>query len=78
MEWMLFPIGGILLGAIVGSLLEKYVKKHTKTHGVIDVDHNTGQCKVKITSADLSDRKTKKAIFTINHDAKISREEHIL
>ena len=78
MEVALFIAGGAAIGAVIGSVIEKLMKKHTKTHGVIDVDHNTEQCKIRITSAELSDRRTKKAIFTINHDAKISREEQVL
>lgn len=63
-------------GALVGTIITTVLKSQNKTHGVIDVDHYTEQCIFHITSAELSDRKTKKAVFKINHDAKISREEH--
>ena len=78
MGFALYIAGGAVLGAIIGSILEKIFMKNTKTHGVIEVDHNTEMCKVRITSSDLSDRKTKKAIFVVNHDVKISRDEQSL
>lgn len=74
MSYVFVALGGAIIGIFVVMLLAM----NDKTHGVIDVDHNTQQCKVRITSADLSDRKTKKAVFKVNHDVKISREEQIL
>lgn len=74
MEFALLTLGGVLLGVFA----EKIYENHMKTHGVIEVDHDTEQCKIHITSDELSNRKTKKVIFIVNHDAKISREEQIL
>ena len=74
MNFVGFTIGGLLGGFISAAIFDI---RH-KTHGVIEVDHDTGQCKVRITSAELSDYKTKKAIFKVTHDAKISREEQVL
>ena len=65
-------------GAIIGVLTVMLIALNYKTHGVIDIDHSTQQCKFRISSADLSDRKTKKAVFKINHEAIISRDEHSL
>ena len=73
MEFIILA-GGVIAGVILDRLLEKRIR----TCGIIEIDHHTEQCKVHITSADLSDRKTKKAIFLINHDVKISREEQML
>ena len=70
----LFLAGGVVIGAVMRIPFDR----RTKTHGIIEVDHDTAQCKVRITSKELADRKTKKAIFIIDHDATISREEHIL
>ena len=67
-------IGGAVGGILIGLIIEK----HSKICGVIDVDHRTEMCKVRITSADLSNRKSKTAVFKINHDAIISREEQTL
>lgn len=68
---IIFLIGGILLGV----LLSEIAKRQEKVHGVIEIDHDTEQCRFLITSAELSERKTKTAIFIVKHDAKISREE---
>ncbi len=65
-------------GVIGGFILSKLIRRHSKICGVIDVDHRTEMCKVRITSADLSNRKSKTAVFKINHDAIISREEQTL
>lgn len=70
----IFITGGALAGVIIGRLIEK----RNKIHGVIDVDHHTNQCKIRITSEELANPKTKKVIFAVNHDAVISREEQIL
>lgn len=72
MEIMSF-LGGAILGLLVSIILET-----RKTHGIIEVDHDTKQCKIHMISEDLLSRKTKKAIFVIDHDAAISREEQIL
>ena len=67
----IFFTGGIIIGAIITKAIEQRVK----IHGVIDVDHETEQCKFHITSSELSNPKSKIAVFMINHNAKISREE---
>lgn len=67
-------VGGAVGGVLIGFIIEK----HSKICGVIDVDHRTGMCQVRITSADLSNRKSKTAVFKINHDSVISREEQTL
>lgn len=74
MSYIFVAIGG----AGIGILLIMLLAIKDKTHGIIEVDHDTGQCKVRITSAELADFKTKKAVFKVKHDAKISREEQIL
>lgn len=73
MEFLYF-IGGVLLGIV-------FMKIHSareRIYGVIEVDHETEQCKVCITSEELSDPKKKIASFVIKHDAKISREKQSL
>lgn len=65
-------------GVIGGFVLAKITGRHSKIYGVIDVDHQNELCKVHITSAELSDRRSKKAVFKINHDVVLSREEQIL
>lgn len=68
---LLFFAGGIVVGGIVVILINNY---HIIT-GTIDVDHNTNLCKVKIESNELLTTRKKRVNFTVNHDAKISREE---
>ena len=70
MEFIFF-IGGVLLG-IIGTMI---FKSRERIHGVVNIDHETEQCIFSLTSNQLSDRKNKIAVFYINHDANISREE---
>lgn len=67
----IFFIGGMVLGIISTFIF----KSRERIHGIVHVDHNTDQCIFSITSDQLSDRKKKIAVFMINHNAKISREE---
>lgn len=73
MELIIFA-GGIVAGIAMTKLFE-YRKK---TLGIIDVDHHNGLCNVRLTSSELEKRSVKKAVFDINHNANLSREEHIL
>lgn len=73
MEYIFYVVG-IFIGIIISKILDS----RKETHGIIEIDHDTEQCKLHITSNDLKNRKTQKAIFIIDHDAVISREEHIL
>ena len=70
MEFIFFA-GGVIVGTVVTTIF----KNSKRTCGIIEVDHSNNLCKVHITSAELSDRKTKKAIFKIDHEANISQEE---
>ena len=67
---LLFFIGGLLLGI----LIMKIMRNKERIHGVVDVDHNTQQCKFHVTSSEVSNRKKKIVVFYINHDANISQE----
>lgn len=67
----LFILGGIIIGVIFSNLQ----KARERIHGIVHVDHNTEQCIFSLTSDQLSNRKKKIAVFVINHDAVISREE---
>lgn len=70
MEFLYF-IGGAILGSIFSSLLSKC----NKTYGIIKVDHKLQACKLHVTSTDLLNRSTKKAVFDIDHNSDLSREE---
>ena len=72
MEFIFFTVGGFIGGFIFAAIKDWL----HGTVGIIEVDHNTEQCKIRMTSNDLTNRKIKKAIFKVSHDARISREEH--
>lgn len=61
-------------GAILGFIISKIYRNRERIHGIVHIDHETEQCIFSLTSADLSDRKKKIAVFVINHNANISRE----
>lgn len=71
---LLYFIGGVVLGVII-MLIHR---SRERIHGIVHVDHDTEQCIFSLTSDQLSDRKKKIAVFVINHDAKISRDEQSL
>lgn len=73
MEVLIF-IGGAILGVIFTLIF----KARERIHGIVHIDHNTEQCVFSLTSAELSNRKKKIAVFVINHNADISREEQTL
>lgn len=74
---MLFILAGI--GGFIAGFVYTFIYDIThKTCGIIHIDHDTEQLLVQITSDELSNRKVKKVVFTVNHDAEISREEQIL
>lgn len=73
MEFIFF-LGGIVLGVIFTLIF----KSRERIHGIVHVDHDTEQCTFSITSDQLSKRDKKIAVFYINHNAKISREEQSL
>lgn len=73
MEILIF-IGGVISG-IVFTLI---YKSKERIHGIVHIDHETEQCIFSLTSTQLSDRKKKIAVFLINHDAEISRDEQSL
>ena len=68
---ILHIIGGVILGIIISRIM----RNRERIHGIVHVDHETEQCIFSLTSADLSDRKKKIAVFVINHNANISRKE---
>lgn len=66
----LFLIGGFVLGIIITTIF----KRKDVIFGFIDVDQNTGLCRVHISSDELANTKNKKVVFTINHNVDISQE----
>ena len=70
----IFLLGGVVLGIIFTLIF----KSRERIHGIVHVDHKTEQCIFSITSNQLSNRDKKIAVFMINHNAEISREEQSL
>lgn len=67
----LFLLGGLAIGIILTNIY----RTKERIHGIVHVDHETEQCIFSLISDQLSNRKKKIAVFVINHEAKISREE---
>lgn len=70
MEFIFF-----LIGVLSGIALDKLLSRKDKIYGIIEVDHIAEACKVLITSDELSNRKNKKAVFKIDHNANFSRDK---
>lgn len=71
MSKIMFIMVMYIIGFILGYI---YARKRTECHGVIEVDHTTGLCKVRVKHDSLADRKVKKATFVVDHDASISQD----
>lgn len=65
----------LLIGLALGCIITLLIKSRCKIYGVIEVDHRTQQCRFRITSDELSDRRNTKAVFDVRHDGNISQEE---
>lgn len=73
MEFIFF-IGG----ALVGFCWAAPFWKGRNVKGIIDIDHDNNVYKIRMISKDVVDKRKYKAIFLVNHDAHISREEQTL
>lgn len=69
----------IFLGGVIIGIIAMYVyTRKERIHGIIHLDHKTQQCLINITSDELSNPKKKIAVFVIDHEAELSREEQTL
>ena len=75
---ILYLLLGIIIGIFISIIFIYFKNKHSKVAGLIEVDIQSNLCKFQITSTELSDLKTKKAMFKVVHDVDLSREEQIL
>lgn len=71
MEFIFF-----LLGVFVGVFWT--IPFMNRIKGIIDIDHDNNAYKIRMISKDVVDKKKMKAMFLVNHDATISREEQTL
>jgi uncharacterized membrane-anchored protein YhcB (DUF1043 family) len=75
---ILYLLLGIIIGIFISIIFIHFKNKYSKVAGLIEVDIQSNLCKFQITSTELSDLKTKKAMFKVVHDVDLSREEQIL
>ena len=74
MEILIF-LGGVIVGFIIAAIYKNRQRARERIQGIIHIDHTTEQCVFALTNDELSDRSKKIAVFVINHDAVLSREE---
>ena len=74
MLYLLSSVFGFSLGIIIKML----INKSQTIYGVIDIDHQTEMVNFRVNSTELKNLYNKQVIFKINHNATISRDEHIL
>ena len=72
--WLL----GVIAGISISVIFTYFKNRHSKIAGLIEVDIQSNLCKFQVTSTELSDLKTKKAMFKVVHGVDLSREEQIL
>ena len=65
----------LIIGIVIGVVAYKVIDMLTIIDGILDVDHKTQLCRVRLTSNDLNNTTRKKVVFLVNHKAEISREE---
>lgn len=73
MEFIFF-IGGVIVG--FSWTIPFWTGEDVK--GIIDIDHDNNVCKIRMISKDVVDKRKSKAVFMLNHDYNISREEQTL
>lgn len=61
----------ILIGIIIGISIIKIINNFQMVIGVIEVDHESNLCRIRISRPDLSDFTKTKAVFKICHNATI-------
>lgn len=61
--WLL----GIIMGACGMIIFYNIRNRHSTIAGLIEVDIRSNLCKFHVTSTELSDLKTKKAMFKVVH-----------
>lgn len=72
MSILLFLIG-FISGLIISFIFKR--KDKSKIYGQIDVEETSGLCRVRIGDDGLMDPNVKEAIFKVNHNSLISRNE---
>ena len=63
---------------LFGILIDRFILRKEEVHGKVYIDEKTGLCRFKLESDDIANLKTKKAVFKIYHNSRVSRDEHTL
>ena len=67
-----------VIGFTIGFIFCLIFKRREYVYGQVDIDSITGLCRFRISSDKIADPRKKHAIFKINHNVDISRDEQWL
>ena len=74
MEWIF-----LVIGIIFGFAISFIFKRKNKIYGTIDIENETGLCRFRIDKTNnLTEPTIKYAVFKVNHNVNISRDEQVL
>lgn len=62
----------VIFGVLIGLTISYMRQSNERVTGVVQIDHNSGLCRFKVTNDTLSDLKIKKVLFYVEHDAVIN------
>lgn len=71
-------IFAFIIGLFIGSFITLIHFQREKITGILVVDHQTEQCYAKILNDDITKLTKKRAVFLIDHNGNISRQDHTL
>lgn len=74
-DFFLYFSGGIFCGIVILLIFLMIRNRYNRVAGIMEVDEKNNLCKIIVTSKELSNIKTKIAIFKIEHNVDLSREE---
>lgn len=64
------------LGSAFGVIFRAIWDDRKKVTGVVQIDHNSGLCRISVRDEQLSNSKCKKVIFIVEHDAVITDKDY--
>lgn len=74
MDWIF-----LLISFILGFTISFIFKQKNKIYGTIDIEDETGLCRFRIDKTNnLTEPTIKYAVFKVNHNINISRDEQVL
>lgn len=57
----------LFIGAVLGVIITRVYASRREVWGHIDVDPNTGLCRIQLANVQLGNRRIKHAVFIIHH-----------